>query len=64
MYKASFESPKSRGSKPQLSLQCNYYCNLSTEIITPRGKREFEEFYEEEETDDYYDNKQEILMNN
>lgn len=46
IYKSSIDSPLRK--KPQLSLQCNYYCNLSNEMISSndRAKQEYEELYE------------------
>ena len=49
IYRASRESPKSKiGKRPEFSLLCNYYCNLSNEMISSnaRAKQEYEELYE------------------
>ena len=36
IYRASRESPKSKvGKRPEFSLLCNYYCNLSNENLSP-----------------------------
>ena len=55
IYKESCDSIHYGKSKPKMSLQCNYYCNLSTEIMTPHelSRREYEELYEGSESESF-----------
>jgi hypothetical protein len=55
IYKESCDSIHYGKSKPKMSLQCNYYCNLSTEIMTPHelSHREYEELYDGSESESF-----------
>ena len=55
IYKESCDSVQYGKSKPKMSLQCNYYCNLSTEIMSPHelSRREYEELYEGSESESF-----------
>lgn len=55
IYKESCDSVHYGKCKPKMSLQCNYYCNLSTEIMSPHelSRREYEEMYEGSESESF-----------
>ena len=55
IYKESCDNAQYGKSKPKMSLQCNYYCNLSTEMMSPHelSRREYEELYEGSESESF-----------